>query len=206
GLFVAVASSGTGNRVMTSGKAESISFSANNLYQGGMNIYGNVGIGTTTPAYKLTVNGTIFANKITVGTIDPIYEIEGEKYATYGLSMVGGVKEEYSGKGKLQKKEESGKDVYEYVIDFEKEQKDSPLWVWFKIVDFSKDNVEVIVTPYGDFANIYYFIEKNKIIFRGDKEIEFSFRLTGKRFDWQKWNTKIEDKNDKEMTNLKVEK
>jgi formylglycine-generating enzyme required for sulfatase activity len=60
GIFVAVASSGSGsgNRVMTSGKTDSTSFSANNTYQGGMNIFGNVGIGTTSPSALLTVGAT----------------------------------------------------------------------------------------------------------------------------------------------------
>jgi len=47
----------------------------------------------------------------------------------------------------------------------------------------------VIVTPYGASANIYYFIEGNKIIFRGDKQVEFSYRLTGNRYDWRDWPT-----------------
>ena len=38
-------------------------------------------------------------------------------------------------------------------------------------------------------ADIYYFIEGNKIIFRGDKQVEFSYRLTGNRHDWRKWPT-----------------
>ena len=59
GLFVAVASSGTGNRVMTSGKTELNPLAHNNIYQGGMSIFGNVGIGTTTPGAKLDVNGQV---------------------------------------------------------------------------------------------------------------------------------------------------
>ena len=61
GLFVAVAITGAGNRVMTSGKADYISFSANNIYQGGMSIYGNVGIGTANPGAKLEVVGDIIS-------------------------------------------------------------------------------------------------------------------------------------------------
>ena len=55
GLFVAVSWTGTGNRVMTSGKTDYIPFSANNIYQGGMSIFGNIGIGTSTPSQIFTV-------------------------------------------------------------------------------------------------------------------------------------------------------
>jgi len=58
GLFVAVGSTGVGDRVITSGKGEINTLSANNIYQGGMNIYGNVGIGNSTPSGLLSVGST----------------------------------------------------------------------------------------------------------------------------------------------------
>ncbi|MBT9168395.1 MAG: hypothetical protein DDT19_01740 [Syntrophomonadaceae bacterium] len=67
GLFVAVAHTGTGNRVMTSGKTDYIPFSANNIYQGGMNIFGNVGIGTASPGAQLDLS-TDSARKLTTTT------------------------------------------------------------------------------------------------------------------------------------------
>ncbi|MBI1834119.1 MAG: hypothetical protein HYR90_04840, partial [Candidatus Andersenbacteria bacterium] len=61
GLFVAVAYSGIGNRVMTSGKGDYITSSANNIYQGGMSVFGNIKIvdGTQATGRVLTsdVNG-----------------------------------------------------------------------------------------------------------------------------------------------------
>ena len=55
GVFVIV---GTfGDLVMTSGKIEETVLVHNNLYQGGMNIIGNVGIGTTSPFATLSVAG-----------------------------------------------------------------------------------------------------------------------------------------------------
>ncbi|MFH1233503.1 MAG: hypothetical protein V1649_02515, partial [Patescibacteria group bacterium] len=78
GLFVAVAYSGTGNRVMTSGKQDLISVSHNNIYQGGMNIFGNVGIGTSAPVEKLHLqNGTLLidnpSNPTLTGTLGTTY-------------------------------------------------------------------------------------------------------------------------------------
>ncbi len=57
GLFVAISSDGA-NRVMTSGKSETNLIAVNNIYQGGMNIFGNVGFGTTSPSAMLTVGAT----------------------------------------------------------------------------------------------------------------------------------------------------
>jgi hypothetical protein len=55
GMFVAVGNSG--DPVMTSGKTEQTMLAHNNLYQGGMNIFGNVGLGTTSPFATLSVTG-----------------------------------------------------------------------------------------------------------------------------------------------------
>jgi len=58
GVFVAVANSS----VMTSGKTEINALAHNNLYQGGLNVFGNVGISTTSPYSQLTVWGSATGN------------------------------------------------------------------------------------------------------------------------------------------------
>jgi hypothetical protein len=188
---------------------------------------GYVGIGTTTPATMLHVNGNVTfggsldmktnniamnggnvgsVTKLTVQTIDPLYSIDGRKYATFAASIAGGVKEEYIGRGALiapmtncgnKLKIENCKlkisGLYEYSINFDKVEQGSDLWVWKHAVDFSKDNVEAFVTSYGMSADIYYKIDGATISFYGDKPAEFSYRLIGKRHDWEKWPTYIKD-------------
>ncbi len=58
GTFVAVSQDGT-HRAMSSGETDSNIIPTDNIYQGGMNIFGYVGIGTTTPSQALTVNGNL---------------------------------------------------------------------------------------------------------------------------------------------------
>jgi hypothetical protein len=70
GVFVSVSSSGSGNRVMTSGKTDYIPFSANNIFQGGLSVFGNVGIGTTSPFATLSVNGSgFFGGSLTASSL-----------------------------------------------------------------------------------------------------------------------------------------
>lgn len=185
-------------------------------------VKGSLSVGTSTaPGYTLDVagggkfTGTLLANgginmnsasisavnKLTVTTIDPLYRIGGVNYATYAGSFAGGVKEEYSGRAEFAPASGSGE--YEYVIDFGKEPVGSDLWVWYRAVDFVRENIEAVATPYGRFANIYYVIDGSKLIFRSDKLAEFSFRLTGRRHDWREWPTKA--KNQTEVPSFIIE-
>jgi hypothetical protein len=140
-------------------------------------------------------NNILNINKLTVNTIDPLYNIQGTNYSTFAASIAGGVKEEYIGRVKINKLSADGE--REYVVDFDNLAIGSDLWVWRKTVDFSADNVEVIATPYGSFAQVYYKIEDNKIIFRADRPTTISYRLSGRRVDWRKWPTKALDQTEK---------
>ncbi|QQG53037.1 MAG: hypothetical protein HY931_02275 [Candidatus Falkowbacteria bacterium] len=134
-------------------------------------------------------------NKLTVNTIDPLYNIQGINYSTFASSIAGGVKEEYLGRVKINNLTADGE--REYVIDFNTLAAGSDLWVWRKTVDFSSENVEVVATPYGNFAQVYYKIEGNKIIFRADRPTTISYRLSGRRIDWRNWPTKSLDQTEK---------
>lgn len=136
-------------------------------------------------------------NKLTVTTIDPLYEIQGKKYATYAASIAGGVKEEFVGKGRLtpvsndefrisskgvndsniqnsnnqSKLETQNSNLYQYVIDFNEIKRGSDLWVWRKAIDFSDDTVQVLATPKRVSIPVAYEIDGNKIIFRAQLPI-----------------------------------
>jgi len=188
----------------------------------GSNLYAsstswNVGIGTTTNQFlhKLNVDGSIFAtgldidggditmsggditgiNKLAVLTIDPLYNIKGVNYSTFASAIVGGVKEEYLGRGELRDLTTRGE--YELVLNFDQIKEGSDLWVWRQVVDFSPENIEANITPYGNYAQVYYLIKDNSIIFRSDREIDVSYRLVGKRCDWRQWPTKAIDQKEK---------
>ncbi|MEW6617218.1 MAG: hypothetical protein AB1333_02245 [Patescibacteria group bacterium] len=168
--------------------------------------------GTSTLSGNLWLTGAMYSNlnmngknitginKLTVSTIDPLYEIEGKKYSTYASAIAGGVKEEYVGRGKL---EQIAIGNWQMAIDFSKVERGSDLWVWYKAIEFSKDNVEVLATAYDVPISIAYTIEGQKIIFKANNkermangEIEFSYRLVGKRFDWRKWPTYAKDQSE----------
>ena len=183
---------------------------------------GRVGIGITDPgSYKLYVNGTTNIastltasgganivgnlvmsgtanitgiNKISVNTVDPLYNIHGTNYASFAASVVGGVKEEVTGKVAIEDKVGS---EYQTVINFDKQTIGSDLWVWHNVIDFNKDNVEALITPYGGFANTYYYISGNSIVFKSDRPTEISYRLIAKRFDWKQWPTLPADQTEK---------
>jgi hypothetical protein len=141
-------------------------------------------------------------NKLTVNTIDPLYEINNVLYSSYAASVVGGVKEEYIAKTKINQYN-SSKGEYERVIDFNNQKEGSELWLWYKTVDFNEDNVDIFVTPYGDMANVYYEIKDKSIIFRSDKSVSVSYRLIGRRFDWKSWPTIAEDQS--QQAGLKID-
>ena len=140
-------------------------------------------------------NGTISGvSKITVAAIDPLYQINGQKYATYGSSIAGGVNEEFVGRGQLEKADNATKATF--VLDFDNIPVGSDLWVWKNAVDFSSDNVEVLATPISNPVSIAYNIEGNKIVFTGTGESGFSYRLIGKRLDWRNWPTYAKNQNE----------
>ncbi|MFA5131421.1 MAG: furin-like repeat-containing protein [Patescibacteria group bacterium] len=143
-------------------------------------------------AKNITNLNNLTVTKITATTIDPLYNINDVNYSTFAPSIAGGVKEEYVGKADIQRFNAKTRE-YEYIINFALEDEGSDLWLWHKVVDYNNDNVQVFITPSGKFANVYYVIENNKLIFRSNEAVEISYRLIGKRYDWQNWPTRAHD-------------
>lgn len=147
--------------------------------------------GSMTGDLNMGTNNIFAVNKITAATVDPLYRIGGINYSTFAPSVVGGVKEEYTGRLDISKRNSSGE--YEAIIDFSKQVKGSDLWVFRRVVDYSPENIEVLISPQASFASTYYNIEGEKIIIRADKPVIVSYRLTARRHDWRKWPTKAID-------------
>ncbi len=174
---------------------------------------GNVGIGTKTPGYLLDVasaGGTTArigtssgdtltigdgAGKINVGTIDPIYQIGNEKFATYMAGMIG-VKEEVA--GDLEISCVDGRCVK--LIDFAKEDHGSDLWLFGKVTDIRKHlpKASILLTPGFDGRVRYEKGDGTLTIiatpFEKRDSVEVSYRFTAPRFDADSWSNRTTDK------------
>ena len=185
-------------------------------------IIGNtlIGVNTNPGSYKFAVSGTSYfsnqvtvnanlllgasqnitlqtgnitgVNKITAAIIDPLYEIDGKKYATYGSDTVG-VKTEMFGKGKLSLNKDA---IYDYVIDFAKAEKGSDLWVFWQTIKAGEEmkDVTLTLTSEGERAELWYKLnpKEKQIMVYGDAPVKFSYHLVAPRHDAEKWTTKRE--------------
>jgi hypothetical protein len=196
------------------------STSASVLY---INSAGRIGIGTSSPRYILDIYNTDSSTntvarlgrfstdtvligggsgKITAGTYDPVYNIDGNNYSTY-LSGMSGVKEETTGVLQLnetvcsvQGSNGCSKYIYKHTIDFNQAAEASDDWLFYKITDFGQgwSNLAVLVSAEGS-GQAWYEKDpgNNQIIFYGSSPGKVSYRLTAPRFDWNKWGNISED-------------
>ncbi len=162
---------------------------------------GNVGIGFTSPAANLDIencaatcllvgNGT---GKIDVGTVDPPYQINGTKYATYDPAMTG-VKEETTGNVKLAKDSIDPTTPFKYVIDFSNLEEGSDLWLFKNVSDWGQgmNNLIVLLSANNQSAKVWYEKDpvKNTLTILGNCNCEVSYRLTAPRFNWAQYPNK----------------
>jgi len=188
---------------------------------------GYLGIGTTDPTYDLDVRGilnvtsnsylasaTLSGNidmqsnditnvdKLTVTTIDPVYTIDGVKYATYVADYAGGVTTETSGRFILDKIDLQKNQFaqYKYVIDFNNLDKGSDLWLFWQTSTRKLEDLVIALTA-GFSGQVWYEKEGGgKVViyavphtFDPDQELEISYRLTAPRQDADQWPNLISE-------------
>ncbi len=165
-------------------------------YSGSMSYFNNAGI--------LFVGGG--TGKITVGTVDPVYTIGGEKFATYSPEMTG-VNVETTGNVQLASYQtHQSYRTYSYTLDIAHAEKGSDLWLWAKTTNLANvglNDVSVLLTP--SFDGKVWYVKDTKddtiTIFavpsvetpRGTagapvvSGLEISYRLSAPRFDSANW-------------------
>ena len=125
--------------------------------------------------------------KIDVGTVDPPYTINGEKYATYLSGMIG-VKEEVT--GSITTDEYIPNLGYRKTIQFNNQQKGSDLWLFSKTTNIKENlkNISVLLTPNSQ-AKTWYDtdLSKNILYIYSSSPASISYRFTAPRFDSQEW-------------------
>ena len=171
---------------------------------------GLVGIGTSTPGYMLDVKsrGDLTARignqssdtlvvggglgKLTAGTIDPIYVINGERYATY---VTGSIGQNEDVNGSLSIDEPIGT-MYKKTIFFDALEPGDDLWLFSKATNLrvNIDQISVLLTPAGN-ATTWYEIheEEYALTIFSSVETEVSFKMTAPRFDYEKWPNYAQD-------------
>ncbi|PJB48267.1 hypothetical protein CO104_01630, partial [Candidatus Collierbacteria bacterium CG_4_9_14_3_um_filter_43_16] len=188
------------NRQLTGGQWNATTFlrvgdTTNTMPPGGMELFvsGDASISGTLKVWgDVTVQNGI--GKIDVGTIDPPYTINGEKYATYMAGMVG-IKEEMI--GKITTSEYLSGLGYRALINLDSQPKGSDLWLFSKTTDIRNhlDQLSVLLTAAGQAKTWYEIDAPNKILaIYSSTPTDINFRLSAPRFDSTNWlNTRTSE-------------
>ena len=177
-------------------------------------------VGTTTAQQELTVQNDVYVannfpsahgtatstflgdikigGKLDVATIDPVYRIDGTKYATYGHSTIG-IKEEVIVTETITAYNET-KGKYEMRIAFSELEEGSNLWLFYQVTSFGDEawnKLAVTLTP-GFEGTVFYekHPEKNELMVYSSEKGEVSMRLIADRFDAEKWPNLRSDQDD----------
>ncbi len=147
-------------------------------------------VGGTNP---ITINGT--TGKIDCKTVDPVIEIEGQKYATYNWDGIG-LRTDVVGVAQLT----SG----EFRVDMAKQPKASDLWLFYHAV------AETTIIPFvtaQDPAILMARVEGSELVVRsisGEENARFSYRLSGVRIDMVGSQEEINIRTDDPFPHIKV--
>ena len=160
---------------------------------GGATVSGTFGVvGNSSLIGDVTVGGG--TGKIDVGTVDPPYTINGEKYGTYMAGMIG-VKEEVM--GRVNTSEYVNGLGYRTLIDLDGQVKGSDLWLFSKTTNLinNLNQLAVLLTASGQAKTWYEIDEQNNILaIYSSTPSNVIYRLTAPRFDADSWtNTRTSD-------------
>jgi len=131
----------------------------------------------------IVYHGNVQADKLTVNVIDPVFEIDGQKYATYVSDFAGGLRIETAGSVLVDG---------QYVIDFNDLEEGSDVWLFWKASNKKIDDLVVNLTC-GFSGSAWYEKKENSLIIKTNQRGEVSYRLSLPRFDHLKWPNLIED-------------
>ncbi len=184
-----------------------------------VNATGKIGVGTSTPTQQFSISDRLFVGaggasgmgtatstfqgdikitgKLDVGTIDPVYTIDGVKYATYGHSTIGIKEEAVAVLEVADKNPATGK--YETKIDFKDLDKSSDLWLFYQITDFGEDWKNLVINLTASFdGSVFYTKVPNEaaVIISSSEPGEVSARFIANRFDADKWPNLRPDQDD----------
>ncbi|MEW6617217.1 MAG: hypothetical protein AB1333_02240, partial [Patescibacteria group bacterium] len=164
---------------------------------------GNIWFGGA--AYSsLNMNGNNITgiNKITASVIDPIYSINGVKYATYGSDTIG-IKTEIFGKESLT---QIALGKWQAVIDFGNLQKGSDLWLFWQAINEGKNMKDMVIalTPEFD-GRVWYELHPNEkqIVIYGQmtgvksQNPIVSYHIAAPRHDAKEWGNVVKDQTEK---------
>jgi hypothetical protein len=155
------------------------------------------GTATSTTA-QLTINssGTVIigdgTGKLTLGTFDPVYTVNGVAYATYAAGMVG-IKEEVTGTAEINSPMTApdGSTGYVHTIDFDTEAVGGDLWLFAQTTQLRKniDKLVVLLSAEGN-TKVWYQVDRasRKVYLLSNSPTRVSYRMTAPRFDHEKWS------------------
>ena len=159
---------------------------------------------TINDSQTMTIGDGGGVSKLNVGTVDPIYTIDGKKYATYMAGMTG-VKEETSGTLILDKQSAG---LFMAKLDFNNAPVGSDVWLFGRTTNLINNQEHFqqsacLLTP--NFAGQAWY-EKDwasrsiNVFAKPDNanldSVEISYRLTGPRFDQVDWNNYSDSEQD----------